>query len=90
MSDEFKFQFYFNLYKDKPLSNRSEFRIMFEKKHGKFDYINDLIREIEKYQINKYGSTLYDYQMNENRYEANLIATEKERNYLEKNWRWNL
>ena len=56
--EEFKLNFYFNLYKDKCLPNRDTFRKNFKKEHGSFKYLEELIIEIEKYQIKKYGCTL--------------------------------
>ena len=60
-TNEFKLEFYFNLYKDKPLKSRDEFRKNFRKKHGKFLYLPELIVRIEKYQIEKYGETLDNF-----------------------------
>ena len=60
-TNEFKLEFYFNLYKDKPLKNRDEFRKNFKKVHGKFLYLPELIVRIEKYQIKKYGETLNNF-----------------------------
>ena len=57
-TNEFKLEFYFNLYKDKPLKNRDEFRKNFKKAHVNFLYLPELIVRIEKYQIKKYGCTL--------------------------------
>lgn len=56
--EEFKLQFYFNLYKDKALPNREELRKNFKKIHGEFKYLEELILMIEKYQIKTYGCTL--------------------------------
>lgn len=50
--EEFKLQFYFNLYKDKPFVNGVTFKKRFERMHGKFESINKLIIMIENYQIN--------------------------------------
>lgn len=58
MSLDFKLQFYFNLYKDKGMPNRAEFRNNFKKSHGEFAYVEELIIMIERYQIKKYGCTL--------------------------------
>lgn len=57
---EFKLQFYFNLYRDKSLPNREEFRKNFKKNYGEFQYIEELIKMIEEYQIKKYGETLHN------------------------------
>ena len=59
--NEFKLEFYFNLYKDKPLKNRDEFRKNFKKAHGNFLYLPELIVRIENYQIKKYGETLDNF-----------------------------
>lgn len=55
---EFKLQMYFSMYKDTPLENRGKFREKFNKKHGAFQYLNELIVMIEKHQIKKYGELL--------------------------------
>lgn len=55
---DFKLNYYFEMYKDKPLPNRVEFRKNFKKKHGKFQYLEELIIKIEKHQFKKYGMTL--------------------------------
>lgn len=60
-TNEFKLEFYFNLYKDKPLKNRDEFRKNFKKVHGNFLYLPELIFRIENYQIKKYGETLDNF-----------------------------
>lgn len=56
--NEFKLNYYFNIYKNLPLPNRDEFRKNFKKKHGKFQYLEELIVKIEQYQFKKYGMTL--------------------------------
>lgn len=56
--NEFKLEYYFALYKDKPLPSRNEFRMSFRKKNGKFIYIEELILMIEQYQVKKYGETI--------------------------------
>lgn len=61
MNTEFKLNLYFNLYKDAPLIQRNDFRKKFIKKYGKFECLEELIFMIEQYQIETYGSTLYDY-----------------------------
>lgn len=58
---EFKLNMYFEMYKDLPLPNRDMFRQRFRKKHGKFQYLEELIRMIEEHQIKKYGETLSNY-----------------------------
>lgn len=75
---EFKLEFYFNLYKDRPISTREEFRIKFKKTHGEFEYINELLVMIERYQIKKYGTTLYDWNNNEEKKEAFYIKRNDE------------
>lgn len=60
-TNEFKLEFYFNLYKDKPLKSRDEFRKNFRKAHGNFLYLPELIFRIENYQIKKYGETLDNF-----------------------------
>ena len=49
--EDFKLQFYFNLYKDKAMITRNLFRVEFIKRHGEFKYLEELIRMIEDYQI---------------------------------------
>ena len=44
--EEFKLNFYFNLYKDKCLPNRDTFRKNFKKEHGSFKYLEELIIEM--------------------------------------------
>lgn len=56
--NDFKFNYYLNLYKDISLPNRDVFRKNFRKKHGKYIHIEELIFAIENYQIKKYGETL--------------------------------
>ena len=56
--NDFKLEFYFNKYKDSSLPNRDEFRKKFKKEHGNFQYLEELILKIEKYQLKKYGCTL--------------------------------
>ena len=56
---EFKLQMYFSMYKDAPLENRGKFREKFKKKHGEFQFLNELILMIEKHQIKTYGGLLY-------------------------------
>lgn len=58
---DFKLNMYFEMYKDLPLPNRDEFRRRFKKKHGNFIYLNQLILDIERYQLKKYGTTLSNY-----------------------------
>lgn len=60
MSEEFKLQFYYNLYKNSPVGSREKFRERFRKKHGKFKYLPELILMIEKYQVEKFGKTIWN------------------------------
>lgn len=62
---DFKLQFYFNKYKNLPLPNRNRFKLEFRKKHGNFEYLNELIIMIENYQLKKFGSTLNSNQIND-------------------------
>ena len=55
---EFQINYYFNLYKDEPLSNSKDFKIRFIKKHGNFKYLNEVILRINRYQVKKYGNGL--------------------------------
>lgn len=73
--NEFKLQFYFNLYKDKPFNSRDEFKLNFIKKHGRFQYLSELIVRIERYQIKKYGEGItHNYHLRD-RGEARLLNT---------------
>lgn len=58
MNNKFKLEYYFNILKDKSLPNREAFRKMFKEKYGKFQYMEELILKIERYQIKKYGCTI--------------------------------
>ena len=55
---EFKINYYFNMYKDEPLQNTQQFKKNFIKKHGNFQYINEIILRINQYQVKKYGNGL--------------------------------
>lgn len=59
MSEEFKLNLYFNMYKDYPIGSRDNFRNLFKRKHGEFHYLPELIRMIEQYQKEKYGMTIW-------------------------------
>lgn len=59
MSEEFKLNIYFNMYKDYPIASRDFFREMFVKKHGGYNYLPELIHMIEKYQFEKYGTNIW-------------------------------
>lgn len=79
--EDFKLQFYFNLYKDKAMVTRSLFRTEFIKRHGEFKYLEELIRKIEEYQINKYGSTLYEWENSRAKRNINIyLDAEEKRN----------
>ena len=84
MNEDFKLKFYFNIYKDKPLSSRAEFRIRFKKLHGEFKRLEELIKNIENYQIKKYGTTLYDWNTNNEREEAFYLAKAAEEKKIKK------
>lgn len=73
--NEFKLQFYFNLYKEKPFCSRDEFRLNFQKEHGKFVYLPELIRMIEDYQMKKYGETITNHFSLRTRKEARILNT---------------
>lgn len=62
-SIDFKLELYFNIYKDSPVIQRNYFTKQFIRKHGKFEFLPELILMIEKYQIKKYGN-LIDYWFN--------------------------
>lgn len=59
VSEEFKLNLYFNMYKDCPIGSRDNFRVLFRKKHGKFQYLPELIVMIERYQVEKFGMTIW-------------------------------
>lgn len=77
--EDFKLQFYFNLYKDKSMINRSLFRTKFIKRHGDFKYLEELIRNIEDYQFNKYGETLYEHENSKIKRNINIYLEAKEK-----------
>lgn len=58
--EEFKLQFYYNLYKEFPVVNRDNFRKLFEYRHGRFKYFNELVLMIEKHQHKMFGESLYN------------------------------
>lgn len=60
VSEDFKLNLYFNMYKDYPIGSRDKFRKRFVKKHGKFHYLPELILMIEKYQKEKFGMTIWE------------------------------
>ena len=55
---EFKLNMYFEEFKEMPLGSRDNFRKKFKKKYGNFQYLEELIVMIERYQFKKYGTTL--------------------------------
>lgn len=55
---EFKLNYYFEKYKDTSIVSRDNFRQRFKKENGKFNYLEELIVMIEKYQIKKYGTSI--------------------------------
>ena len=55
---DFKLQFYFKMFKDKPFKNAKVFKSEFIKKYGNFEYLNELVIMITNYQIKKYGYSL--------------------------------
>lgn len=60
VTEDFKLNLYFNMYKDYPIGSRDKFRGRFIKKHGKFHYLPELILMIEKYQKEKFGMTIWE------------------------------
>lgn len=58
MKEEFKYNLYFTLYKDRPFINRERFRNTFKKEQGNYLYIKQLTLDIEKYQHKIYGQIL--------------------------------
>lgn len=61
MNMEFKLNYYFELYKESPISSNEDFKMKFIKKHGDFRYLNELVIMINKYQVKKYGTNLNNY-----------------------------
>lgn len=84
--EEFKLQFYFNLYKDKAMVTRNLFRVEFIKRHGEFKYLEELIRKIEDYQINKYGTTLYEWENSKTKRNINIYLDAEEKR-KKRGWR---
>ena len=60
MTEDFKLQLYFNMYKDYPIGSRDKFRQMFTKKYGRYHFLPELILMIEKHQKEKYGQTIWE------------------------------
>lgn len=89
--NEFKLNFYFNLYKDKALPNRDEFRKNFKKNYGNFQYTEELIKMIEEYQMKKYGETLHDgslieHRTSEERYRISKKINREIKREFERRW----
>lgn len=61
MNLEFKFNYYFELYKETPILSNENFKMKFIKKHGDFIYLNELVIMINKYQVKKYGTNLNNF-----------------------------
>lgn len=59
VTEDFKLNLYFNIYKDYPIGSRDEFRSFFWKRHGRYQYLPELILMIEKYQRKKFGMTIW-------------------------------
>ena len=59
VTEEFKLNLYFNIYKDYPIASRDSFRSMFIKKYGKYHYLPELILMIEKYQREKFEQSIW-------------------------------
>lgn len=76
--NDFKLQFYFNLYKDKAFVTRNLFRANFKRHHGDFEQLEELIKIIEQYQIKKYGCTLYENTNSELKQQTNYYLKGKE------------
>lgn len=60
MNEDFKLNLYFKMYKDSPIGSRESFRRRFIKKHGRFQYLPELIVMIERYQNKKFGATIWE------------------------------
>ena len=71
VNEEFKLNLYFNMYKDYPIGSRDCFRQLFTRKHGRYNYLPELILMIEKYQREKFGITLW--------YDKRLFAPSKKK-----------
>lgn len=56
--EEFLYKLYFEMYKDFPVTSTEEFRRFFRKKHGDYKYLNELVRDLQNYQIKKHGQTI--------------------------------
>ena len=56
--EEFLYRLYFEMYKEFPVTSTEEFRRFFRKKHGEYKYLNELVRDLQNYQIKKHGQTI--------------------------------
>lgn len=77
MNLNFKLNYYFEKYKDKSLNSNEDFRLKFIKENGKFEYLNELILMINRYQVKKYGCNLNNYVSN---YKSNEQIIKEKRN----------
>ena len=88
---EFKLNYYFEKYKDYPLSSATRFKTAFISENGTFELLNELIVMIQRYQIKKYGVVLehgsitlkrddvYTYSNRENNRKLRRFGTREER-----------
>ena len=88
---EFKLNYYFEKYKEYPLSSISKFKSEFNKENENFELLNELIVMIQRYQIKKYGEVLehgsitlkraekYSYSKRENARNLRRFGTREER-----------
>ena len=77
MNLNFKLNYYFEKYKDKSINSNEDFRLKFIKENGKFEYLNELILMINRYQVKKYGCNLNNYVSN---YKSNEQIIKEKRN----------
>lgn len=88
---DFKLNYYFEKYKDYPLSSVTRFKTAFISENGTFELLNELIVMIQRYQIKKYGEILehgsitlkrndvYTYSNRENNRKLRRFGTREER-----------
>lgn len=84
---DFKLNYYFEKMKDISFTSRQEFRIIFKKKYGKFQYLEELIKMIEEYQIKKYGCRIanyYELRTSEDAIRLTIKARQRERRRIGK------
>ena len=55
---DFKLNYYFEMFKDKPFKNAKVVKNEFIKQYGNFEYLNELVIMITNYQIEKYRCSL--------------------------------